>query len=270
MNDLLKQVGACLRDARRVAILTGAGISAESGIPTFRDALTGLWARFNPADLATPEAFFRNPERVSRWYDERRCQVAQCQPNPGHLALARLQKCMVGQGKTFALITQNVDRLHHAAGSTGVIELHGSLWVWRCVACGKEVEERGPAFDSYPPCCACGGFRRPGVVWFGEMLPAEALAAAERAVEACDYFMSIGTSAAVYPAAGLIAQALRTRANVLEVNPEETPFSARADWSIRGQSGQVLPRIVDEAFGVATAAHHQSEGSDGNRCTEES
>lgn len=255
MNDLLKQAGQCLRDAQRVAILTGAGISAESGIPTFRNALTGLWAKFNPADLATPEAFFRNPERVSRWYDERRCQVAQCHPNPGHLALARLQTYMVGQGKTFTLITQNVDRLHHTAGSTGVIELHGSLWVWRCVTCGNEAEERGPAFDFYPPRCACGGFRRPGVVWFGEMLPAEVLATAETAVEACDLFMSIGTSAEVYPAAGLIGQALRAKTKVLEVNPEETPFSGRVDWFIRGKSGQVLPRVVEEAFGVSVPAH---------------
>ena len=262
MNDLLKQVGECLRNAQKVAILTGAGISAESGIPTFRDALTGLWAKFNPADLATPEAFFRNPERVSRWYDERRCQVAQCCPNLGHLALARLQNVMVGQGRTFTLITQNVDRLHHAAGSTDVIELHGSLWVWRCVGCGCEVEERDPAFDAYPPHCACGGFRRPGVVWFGEMLPAESLAAAESAVDACDFFLSIGTSAEVYPAAGLIGQAFRAKATVLEVNPQETPFSARADWSIRGRSGQVLPRIVEEAFGVptaATAAPHETQ-----------
>src|SRR5207248_15332 len=122
------QPAACLRSARRITILTGAGISAESGIPTFRDALTGLWSKYDPADLATPQAFARDPQLVSRWYDQRRCQVAQCRPNAGHLALARLQQMALNQGKHFTLITQNVDRLHQSAGSIDVIELHGNLW----------------------------------------------------------------------------------------------------------------------------------------------
>lgn len=250
MPDLIHQAAQHLRTAKSIAVLTGAGISAESGIPTFRDAMTGLWAKFSPADLATPEAFARDPERVSRWYDERRCKVVQCQPNAGHLTLARLQKVVAGPGKTFTLITQNVDRLHQAAGSTGVIELHGSLWVWRCEACGQEGEERGPAFEIFPPRCSCGGLRRPGVVWFGEQLPPDAFVAAEQAVAFCDYFMTIGTSSEVYPAAGLIEQAISAGKKVLEVNPSPTPFSGHVTWSVRGNSGEVLPRIVEAALGV--------------------
>ena len=249
-NDLIQQAAQHLRRANSIAVLTGAGISAESGIPTFRDAMTGLWAQYDPADLATPEAFARDPERVSRWYDERRCKVAQCIPNPGHLALTRLQNAVTEQGKEFTLITQNVDRLHQAAGSNDVIELHGSLWMWRCMGCRKEVEERGPAFQSYPPRCACGGPRRPGVVWFGEMLPADALAKAQQAVTACDFFIAIGTSSEVYPAAGLIERAIHAQTNVLEVNPSTTPFSGRVRWCIRGKSGEALPQVVETALGV--------------------
>lgn len=127
-----------LRAAESIAVLSGAGVSAESGIPTFRDALNGLWSKFDPEDLATAQAFARDPELVSRWYDERRCNIAHCRPNPGHAALARLQKVAAKGGKTFTLITQNVDRLHQAAGSTDVLELHGTLWIWRCVECSQE------------------------------------------------------------------------------------------------------------------------------------
>jgi NAD-dependent deacetylase len=248
MTQPLDEAARCLRDARAIAVLTGARISAESGIPTFRDALTGLWAKYDPAKLATPEAFGRDPQLVSRWYDERRCKVAQCRPNSGHVALARLQQIVISQGKRFTLITQNVDRLHQAAGSQDVIELHGSLWIWRCIDCGQETEERGPAFSEYPPTCACGGLRRPGVVWFGEALPYAALAAAERSARECDLFLSIGTSSVVYPAAGLIEQAIHAGANVIEVNPQPTSFSDRVNSSIRGNSGDVLPRLVQDAF----------------------
>ena len=236
-----------LRTARNIAVLTGAGVSAESGIPTFRDAMTGLWAKYNPADLATPEAFHRDPEMVSRWYDERRCNIGGCKPNAGHIALAELER-RCGSDRSFTLISQNVDRLHQAAGSQNVIELHGTLWVWRCLDCGKEAEERGAAFSSYPPCCSCGGMRRPGVVWFGESLPYSAIAAAEKAVASCELFMSIGTSSGVYPAAGLIEQAIRAERKVLEVNPQATSFSDLVDWSIRGRSGDVLPGLMAGAF----------------------
>ena len=236
-----------IRSATHIAVLTGAGVSAESGIPTFRDAMTGLWAKYDPADLATPEAFARDPEMVSQWYDERRCNIATCKPNAGHIALAELEKRR-GPDGSFTLITQNVDRLHQAAGSKNVIELHGTLWVWRCLDCGKEAEERGPAFGSYPLFCSCGGMRRPGVVWFGESLPYSAMATAERAVASCDLFMSIGTSSVVYPAAGLIDFALANGAKVLEVNPQETPFSGRAHWSIRAASASVLPQLFAAAL----------------------
>jgi NAD-dependent deacetylase len=234
-----------LEEAESVVVLTGAGVSAESGIPTFRDAMTGLWAKFDPAELATPQAFKRDPAMVSRWYDERRCSVAKCSPNAGHMALAELQRHVLAKGKRFTLITQNVDRLHQKAGSTDVIELHGTLLVWRCLDCAAEAEEHGPAFEAYPPRCGCGGNRRPGVVWFGEELPRHALSKAQRAVESCELFISLGTSAVVHPAAGLIDLALAGGARLLEVNPEETPYSKSAHWSIRGRSGEVLPRLVD-------------------------
>lgn len=237
-----------LREARSVAVLTGAGVSAESGVPTFRDALEGLWAKFDPAELATPEAFARDPEKVSRWYDERRFRIASCRPNPGHFALARIERHLARAGRRFTLLTQNVDRLHQAAGSERVVELHGSLWVWRCTGCGEEREERGGPFPAYPPRCACGGSRRPGVVWFGEDLPREALEAAEEASEACDLFLSIGTSAVVYPAAGLIHLARGRGARTAEVNLEPTPISDLADWSVLGKSGEVLPELLERAF----------------------
>jgi NAD-dependent deacetylase len=249
MKALLdEQLVKCLRTATRVTVLTGAGVSAESGVPTFRDAMNGLWSKFDPMELATPEAFARNPELVSRWYDERRCALANRLPNPGHVALAQLEHVLAKRGGTFSLVTQNVDRLHQAAGSTEVIELHGTLWVWRCMDCGTEAEERGPAFSSYPPRCPCGGLRRPGVVWFGEELPRLAIQHAQQAAGSCDLFMSLGTSSVVYPAAGLVDIARRAGARVLEVNPEETPVSGRADWSIRGTSGDVLPRLISAAI----------------------
>jgi NAD-dependent deacetylase len=223
-------------------------VSAESGVPTFRDAMIGLWARFDPATLATPEAFGRDPEMVSRWYDERRCTVALCRPNAGHLAVTELQYRCAAENRRFTLITQNVDRLHEAAGSMDVIELHGTLWIWRCVDCGQEAEERGPAFGDYPPRCSCGGKRRPGVVWFGEELPREALLHARRAVGSCNLFLSLGTSGVVYPAAGLIDLALKKGARILEVNPEETAYSRRMHWSIRGKSGEIMPQLMAAAF----------------------
>jgi len=145
------------------------------------------------------------------------------------------------------LVTQNVDRLHQAAGAIDVIELHGTLWVWRCLDCYQRGEEPGPAFESYPPRCRCGGLRRPEVVWFGEMLPEDAFAAAQEAVAWCDYFISVGTSSVVYPAAGLIEQAVSAGAKMLEVNPQPTPFSDHATWSIRGKSGEVLPKLIGDA-----------------------
>jgi NAD-dependent deacetylase len=239
-----------LRASKAVAVVTGAGVSAESGIPTFRDAMEGLWARLDPADLATPEAFARDPELVSRWYDQRRARCGRAKPNPGHIALARLQRLFDERGRILTLITQNVDRLHQAAGSRGVIELHGNLWEWRCTRCGRAEEDRSVPFPEYPPRCVCGGPRRPGVVWFGEMLPEGALESATQASSECDLFLSAGTSAVVYPAAGLAHVARRCGASVCEINAEETPLSPLVDWSLRGKTGDLLPALVSLAFGA--------------------
>ena len=237
------------RSSRHIAVLTGAGVSAESGVPTFRDALTGLWSRYDPEQLATPQAFARDPQLVTRWYDDRRCSVGRCRPNAGHAALAQMQRIVLAGRRRFTLITQNVDRLHQAAGSTDVIELHGTLWVWRCVECGAEAEERGPAFENYPPRCPCGGPKRPGVVWFGEALPTDALVQAQHAAAECDLFLTLGTSSLVHPAAGLIDLALQNGARVVEVNPQPTPYTRRVHWTIRGKTGEVLPDFLDAAFG---------------------
>ena len=244
-NDQPTALIEALQGAEVIAVLTGAGVSAESGIPTFREALTGLWAQFRAEELATPEAFERDPEKVTRWYDHRRLMCLGCAPNAGHRALAALQGAVEGRGGRFVLVTQNVDRLHQRAGSTGVMELHGSILIWRCTACGREAEERGGLFDHYPPLCGtCAGPRRPGVVWFGEMLPPQSLAAAEDAAGSCDLFLSVGTSSQVYPAAGLVEIAMRSGAKVAEVNIEPTPLSDRVDWAIRQPSAQVLPKLV--------------------------
>jgi NAD-dependent deacetylase len=239
-NDLVE----ALRSAKFVVALTGAGVSAESGIPTFRDARDGLWAKFRPEELATPEAFARDPATVTRWYDWRRQNCAAARPNAAHLALAELeQHC-----PRFSLITQNVDRLHHAAGSRNVVELHGTLWVWRCVRCGEQREDHQP-FREFPPRCHCGGLRRPAVVWFGEALPADALAKAYRDAEECDLFFSIGTSAVVYPAADLAHAARQHGARVAEINAQPTPLTPLADWALTGRAGEVLPALTARAFG---------------------
>ena len=235
---------AAIRNAHAMVVLTGAGVSKESGIPTFRDAMDGLWAKYDPVELATPEAFARDPEKVTRWYDERRVRCSAARPNPGHRALVQLQDWCGQQGKTFTLVTQNIDRLHQAAGSRDVIELHGSVWVWRCVECGMEREERGPLLDRHPPRCDCGGFRRPAVVWFGEMLPERALQDAFAAAEQCDLFLSIGTSGLVTPAADLLYAAKDNKALILEINPEPTPATALTDWMLQGPAGQILPRLL--------------------------
>lgn len=230
-------------------MITGAGVSAESGIPTFRDAQEGLWAKYDPMRLATPEAFENDPQTVTRWYDWRREKCAAARPNSGHYALVRLEQHMNRSGRQFTLVTQNVDRLHQAAGSRNVIELHGTLWVWRCVRCRAEREDREVPFCEYPPRCECGGYRRPGVVWFGEALPAGALEEASRAARECDLLLSMGTSAVVYPAAGLAYTAHRRGAKIGEINAQATPLSSLADWFIEGRSGEILPIIVDRAFG---------------------
>ena len=235
----VRQASDWIAEAQSIAILTGAGISAESGIPTFRGP-GGLWNNHRPEDLATPQAFARDPRLSWEWYDWRRQRVAAAQPNAGHLALARLEAC----GAAITLITQNVDGLHRAAGSRNILELHGSIWRLRCMACGHEEENREVPLLPLPPRCRCGGLQRPGVVWFGEALP---LAAIERAVQAarhCTVFLVCGTSAVVYPAAALPERALAAGARVIEINLEETPFSQFAHICLRGKCGELLPRII--------------------------
>ncbi|HYA15849.1 MAG TPA: NAD-dependent deacylase [Bryobacteraceae bacterium] len=226
--------------ARSIAVLTGAGVSAESGIPTFRSN-GGLWQQYRFEDLATPEAFQRDPKFVWTWYEERRRSIAKAQPNAGHLALAEMER----RAKRFTLITQNVDGLHDRAGSKNVIKLHGDIWVLRCLRCRREEVNR-EELQSLPPYCDCGGMLRPGVVWFGEALPEGAMERATEAVRHAGVFIVAGTSAQVYPAAGLIPLAIRNRATVIEINPEETDFSADVTYALRGTSAEMLPQLLGD------------------------
>jgi NAD-dependent deacetylase len=229
-----------LRQAKSVTVLTGAGISAESGIPTFRESQTGLWAQYNPHELATPEAFSRNPQLVVEWYRWRLNIVSQAQPNPGHYALAEMEAHL----PVFTLITQNVDGLHARAGSTRLVELHGSIGRVRCSSSQCHYETKDwPAVD-LPECPTCGALLRPDVVWFGESLPRQALEQALQASRSCDLFFSIGTSGAVEPASSLAYEALRSGAMVVEVNPQPTPLSVHTRFYFPQPAGQILPRIV--------------------------
>jgi NAD-dependent deacetylase len=228
-----------LRSARSVAVLTGAGISAESGIPTFRGA-GGLWKQHRAEQLATPAAFERDPVLVWEWYLWRRGLIAAAEPNAGHLALAHFEEKTPG----FTLVTQNVDGLHDRAGSKRIVKLHGDIWETRCLSCGGGQRDERLQFDAMPPRCACGGVLRPGVVWFGEGLPAEAWTAAENAVRSAQAVVVAGTSAVVYPAASLVPLAKRYGAKIIEVNTEETPVSGLADWPLRGPSGEILPQLL--------------------------
>ena len=234
-----------LRAARRVAVLTGAGISAESGVPTFREAQTGLWARYNPEELATPEAFRRNPRLVWEWYAWRKERVRQAEPNPGHLALADMERRIA----EFTLITQNVDGLHRRAGSQQVLELHGNLFRVKCFDEDRIVENWPDSEEIPPHCPRCGALLRPDVVWFGEILPASVLRAAEQAAANAEVFFSIGTSALVYPAADLPFTALAAGVMVVEINPQPTPLSPHVTYSLHGPAGAVLPKLVARVWG---------------------
>lgn len=220
--------------------MTGAGISAESGVPTFRGA-GGLWRTFRAEDLATPQAFQRDPKLVWEWYDWRRQWLLTVEPNAGHRALVELEERL---GDGFVLITQNVDGLHDRAGSHRVLKLHGDIWEVRCIECGRRSRDERAPLPDVPPRCECGGLLRPGVVWFGEALPEGVF---ERAMEQalnCDLLLVVGTSAQVYPAAGLVPLALRHGADVIEVNLEETPQSSHVTLSLRGKAGEILPGIL--------------------------
>lgn len=233
-----------LRSAERVTVMTGAGISAESGVPTFRDAQTGLWAKYDPQELATPDAFRQNPKLVWEWYAWRRELIANTRPNAGHKALARLER-LVPQ---LTLITQNIDGLHRAAGSADPIELHGNIARTKCFEDGRIVESWLETGDVPPRCPDCGGLLRPDVVWFHESLPQAALSQAVAASQNCDLFFSIGTSALVQPAASLAHEAQRYGAVVVEINLEPTPLTRHADFALHGPAGVILPRLVEQAF----------------------
>jgi NAD-dependent deacetylase len=231
-----------LRAASRVAVLTGAGVSAESGVPTFRDAQRGFWSRYDPTELATPQAFQRNPRLVWDWYSYRRGLIEAAEPNSAHYALVDLEQ----HYGNFTLITQNVDGLHWRAGSRTLLELHGNIGRCRCFDCGKVVERWSDDEERPPACAHCGGLLRPDVVWFGEGLPARTLEQAYRAAERSEVFLCIGTSAIVHPAASLPLIALRGGAYVIEINTEETALSLLAHLLIQGQAGVLLPELARE------------------------
>ena len=236
-SDIPGALVGALRDARHVCVLTGAGVSAESGVPTFRDAQDGLWAKYRPEDLATPEAFLADPVLIWQWYRWRRELVAGAQPNAGHQALARLADLV----PRLTLVTQNVDNLHQRAGSRDVIEFHGNIFVDRCFNDGS-LQDTNDDSD-VPVCPQCGGNLRPGVVWFGEAIPEAALNESFAAAADCDVFLSIGTSSVVYPDSGLADIAGQIGAVVVEINPE--PAMISANFVLAGKSGTLLPELVE-------------------------
>ena len=233
-----------LKKTTHIAVLTGAGISAESGLKTFRDSQDGHWAKYRPEDLATPEAFTRDPKLVWDWYAMRREKVSEATPNSGHFALAELEKRV----PNFTLITQNVDGYHRQAGSQNVLELHGNIQQVRCFdGCG--IVESWDKTDDVPHCPKCGAYLRPDVVWFGESLPHDTLIAAHHATLACQAFFSIGTSGLVQPAASLAHTARQRGALVVEINLDPTPLTPQVDFALHGKSGEILPALVKAVWG---------------------
>lgn len=248
--DLLTHLREAAARPRGLAVLTGAGMSAESGIPTFRDALTGHWARFDPMELASEPGFRAHPQRVWDWYSERRDGVRAAQPNAGHLALAAFARARPGVP---TLITQNVDDLHQRAGQTDALRLHGNLledrWLERCPRAAMQAAcPTAGAEPGRPPRCAdCGNLLRPGVVWFGESLPPEVLAAAEHAADDCHLLLVVGTSGAVWPAAGLVHRARQGGALVVIINPQPSEIDDQAHHVLRGTAASLLPALLAAA-----------------------
>jgi NAD-dependent deacetylase len=238
MTDL-DRVRTLVREARSIVVMTGAGISAESGVPTFRGP-GGLWKNFKPEELATPEAFERDPRLVWEWYDWRRGLIAAAKPNLGHYALVTLEKRV----PEFALVTQNVDGLHALAGSRRVLEVHGNIWRTRCLSCRETREQRESPLPRIPPRCRCEGLLRPDVVWFGEPLPLDVVKAATKAIETCDLMLVVGTSGVVQPAASFGDRALARGVPMVEVNPEATPLSAGCAHVLRGPAAEILPQLI--------------------------
>jgi NAD-dependent deacetylase len=244
LDAALERAANLVRKSARVAVLTGAGVSAESGVPTFRDS-DGLWENHRVEDVATPDAFRRDPGLVWRFYNARRAALRKVAPNPGHHALARLEE-RLGAGN-FTLITQNVDGLHRAAGSKNVLEVHGNLRLVRCSNpdCEGRADHGLEDLPALPTCVACGQLLRPDIVWFGEALPPDVWARAERAVKECQCFLTIGTSAVVWPAAGLVLLANDHDAHVIEVNLKPTDATRHVHVHLTGPSGQLLPRLLE-------------------------
>jgi NAD-dependent deacetylase len=238
--DKIRRLREKLAGCDRVAVLTGAGISAESGVPTFRGE-GGLWRQYRATELATPEAFAEDPRLVWEFYNWRREVLAPLHPNPGHQALAAMESRFAD----FTLITQNIDGLHQTAGSGKMIELHGNIWWVRCTGCGNTTEDRRVPLPELPICTSCGGLLRPNVVWFGEMLDPQVLDQTYRIIEACQMMLVIGTSGVVQPAASMGAAARRRGAFVAEINLEPTPYTDVYDLSILGKAGEVLPYLVE-------------------------
>jgi NAD-dependent deacetylase len=238
---MLDKVAALMTTCSRAAVLTGAGISAESGVPTFRGS-EGLWGKFRPEELATMDAFLANPKIVWEWYNWRRDLIAKVRPNPGHYAIAE----MAGLFDDFTLITQNVDGLHRRAGSSRVLELHGNINHNKCVSCHRLPADLIIDPETLPVCPTCGGKIRPDVVWFGEMLPEDVIEEAFAVAERVELFFSIGTSAIVHPAASLPVAAKRAGATLIEINPEETPLTPLADFHFAAMSGELLPELLGQ------------------------
>lgn len=239
-----------LREARSVSVLSGAGISKESGIPTFREAQIGLWAKYDPEKLATPEGFLKDPPLVWTWYDYRRKLVSEAQPNAGHAALAELQEL-----KPTTVVTQNVDGLHARAGSKDIIELHGNILKFFCFDKRHPADNVPRGLNAPPTCTICGAMIRPAVVWFGEALPPHALEQASERMQSSDLVLVVGTSGLVHPAAGLPYLAKRSGAKVIEINPDTTPLTDIADIFLRGPSGRILPALVAGLRGISSDTH---------------
>lgn len=240
MVSIPQRLTDALRRSRRTLVLTGAGVSAESGVPTFRDAQTGLWARYRPEELATPEAFQRDPALIWQWYQWRRELVARARPNAAHLAIAGLERLQPG----LTLVTQNVDGLHQLAGSQRVIEFHGNIHRNRCPLENRVLDSDARDRAKPPRCPSCRAWLRPDVVWFGEQIPPDALLAATTAAENCDVFLSVGTSSVVYPAASLAELARAGGAVLVEINQQETTQTAYTSHWLRGNAAEILPALV--------------------------
>jgi NAD-dependent deacetylase len=229
-----------LAAVKNLVVITGAGMSRESGIPTFREAPGALWADYNPEEMATEQGFRNDPPLVWNWYVERRRNIGEKSPHPGHYAVADLEPLF----DSFILLTQNIDDLHRKAGSQNMVEVHGNIFRFKCLDNHHTVDKL-PATDDAPPRCECGSYIRPDVVWFGEMLDEEDVDRAFRALSACEAVLVVGTSGLVYPVAGFPGVAKANGAFVVEVNPEETPITVLADVTIRSRAGDAMPALLE-------------------------